>query len=689
MPNRLARETSPYLLQHANNPVDWFPWGPEAHAKARAEGKPIFLSIGYAACHWCHVMEHESFEDAQIAALLNEHFVSVKVDREERPDLDQIYMHAVQMIAGRGGWPMSMFLTPDLQPFYGGTYWPPRDNRGMPGFDRILHAVLEAWRERPEQVRETATQLTESVRRLEQWTAPADDALSVNTLWKAAAALERSFDHQHGGFGGAPKFPHPMDLRVLLRVWQRTGRDGVLAMVTKTLEKMAAGGIYDQLGGGFHRYSVDERWLVPHFEKMLYDNALLTPCYLEAYQATGNAEFATVARETLDYVLREMTGPDGGYYSTQDADSEGEEGKFYVWSADEVRAALGDAYERFAYVYDVTPEGNFEGHNILNRPKTWEQCTKILSRDEASLRAEMAECRAKLLAMREPRVRPGLDDKVLTSWNGLMIEAMALAGAVLDEPRYVASASRAATFLLQSMRTADGVLAHSWRLGEARGAAFLDDYACLAAGLIALYETTFEEPWIDAAAQLLDYVLEHFRDPNGGGYYYTSDRHETLIARQKDVLDSSVPSGNSAAATALGKLGRLTGEASFAQAAEQTLRAAAGFLDQYPTGMGQMLLALDAYLGPSTELVFLAGANDAETRQALGALRRRFLPRASVALRPAAGVGASRWLDSVFSGKTATNSPTLYVCSGATCQAPVSGVEAIAKQLQNLAAIEA
>ncbi len=548
MSNRLTHETSPYLLQHAENPVDWYPWGSEAHERARVEAKPIFLSIGYAACHWCHVMEHESFEDAEIARQLNESFVCIKVDREERPDLDQIYMQAVQMIAGRGGWPMSVFLTPELRPFYGGTYWPPRDGRGMPGFERILHSVLDAWRNRPEQVQETAANLTESVRRLEKWTEPADGGLSLDQLWHAGGALERAYDHQHGGFGGAPKFPHPMDLRVLLRIWRRTGRDGLLTMVTRTLDKMAAGGIYDQLGGGFHRYSVDERWLVPHFEKMLYDNALLTTCYLEALQATGNTDYAELIRETLDYVLREMTGPEGGFYSTQDADSEGEEGKFYVWSAEEVRSVLGERFERFAYVYDVTPEGNFEGHNILNRPKTWEQCAKILGRDERALRAEMTECRAQLLAIREPRIRPGLDDKTLTSWNGMMIEAMAMAGAVLDEPRYSIAAARAAEFLLTKVRTADGHLAHCWRLGQARGDAFLDDYACLAGGLIALYEATFDERWIDEAARLMDYVLEHFHDP-AGGFYYTSDRHETLIARQKDVLDSSVPSGNATAIT--------------------------------------------------------------------------------------------------------------------------------------------
>jgi uncharacterized protein YyaL (SSP411 family) len=593
-------------------------------------------------------------------------------------------MHAVQMIAGRGGWPMSVFLTPDLRPFYGGTYWPPRDGRGMPGFDRILMAVLEAWRDRPQQVEETAANLTESVRRLEKWAPEAKpDSLNQEQLSHAAAALERSYDHQHGGFGGAPKFPHPMDLRVLLRVWQRSRRDGVLTMVTRTLDKMAAGGIYDQLGGGFHRYSVDAQWLVPHFEKMLYDNALLTMSYVEAFQATEREDYATVVRETLDYVLREMTGEHGNFFSTQDADSEGEEGKFYVWSLAEVRGVLGEPTDRFAYVYDVTEEGNFEEHNILNRPKTWEQCARILGFPEEQLRAEMAQCRAELLALRNARVWPGLDDKTLTSWNGLMIEAMAFAGAALDEPRFVEAATRAAEFCVSTLRTTDGELAHSWRLGQANGEAFLDDYACLAAGLVALYEATFDERWVTEAAKLLDIVLERFADP-AGGFYYTSDRHETLIARQKDVLDGSVPSGNAAAATVLGKLGRLTGDSRYTEAAARTLQAAAAFLEQYPTGMGQMLLALDAYLGPASELVFIAETNSPETRALLSEMRRKFLPRTSVALRADAAEGSPA-LDGTFRGKGAKQLPTLYVCSGATCQAPVSGESAVRGALEGLA----
>ncbi len=441
--NRLLAETSPYLLQHRNNPVDWHPWGPEALDRAKREDKPIFLSIGYSACHWCHVMEHESFEDPRIAALMNEHFVNIKVDREERPDLDAIYMTAVQIMTGRGGWPMSVFLTPDRQPFYGGTYFPPTQRMGMPGFDQILLAVADAWKNRRKQALDQAAELTSH---LQQAAAPAGAGasgdLTETLLFDAATSLERSFDPHHGGFGAAPKFPHPMDLRLLLRVWRRTKvpahdqtrktheahSDALLHIVTHTLDKMAAGGIYDHLGGGFHRYSVDERWLVPHFEKMLYDNALLIGAYIDAHLATRNADYARIARETIEYVLRDMTDPAGGFYSTEDADSEGHEGKFYVWSPAEVAAVLGDERAQlFNYVYDVTESGNFEGASILNLPKSIDQCAELKRLAVADLARQLSEDRARLFAERQKRVRPGRDDKVITAWNGLMIDSLAYA----------------------------------------------------------------------------------------------------------------------------------------------------------------------------------------------------------------------------------------------------------------------
>ncbi|HTU26366.1 MAG TPA: thioredoxin domain-containing protein, partial [Pirellulales bacterium] len=539
MPNRLANETSPYLLTHAHNPVDWHPWGDEALAVAAQEDKPIFLSIGYSACHWCHVMERESFENPAIAAVLNAHFVPIKVDREERPDLDQIYMNAVQIMTGRGGWPMSVFLTPDGRPFYGGTYWPPAARHGMPGFDQVLAAVAEAWRDRRPQALEQAGDLTDHLRHVA--VPPVTPGMpSERQLTGAAAALGRAFDSEHGGFGRAPKFPHPIDLELLLHVWHRTRNDELLKIVTLSLDRMAAGGMYDQLGGGFHRYSVDERWLVPHFEKMLYDNALLARTYVAASLATGRAAYAQIARETCDYVLREMTDPAGGFYSTQDADSEGEEGKFFVWTPAELAEILGDEAARtFSAVYDVTEAGNFEGASILHLAEPIETWAERLGRPASELRTELAASRQKLLSARLRRVPPARDDKVLVSWNGLMIEALATAAVALDEPRYLAAACRAADFLLTTMRQSDGRLLHSWRAGQAKLAAYLDDYAGLAAALAALYQGSFDERYIDAACDLADAMLARFRDAKDGGFFYTADDHPPLIARTHDLYDNA------------------------------------------------------------------------------------------------------------------------------------------------------
>ncbi|HEV3137117.1 MAG TPA: thioredoxin domain-containing protein, partial [Pirellulales bacterium] len=674
----LAAQSSPYLLQHAHNPVDWYPWGPEALERSKRENKPIFLSIGYSACHWCHVMEHESFEDAQIARFLNDHFVPIKVDREERPDLDQIYMNAVQLMTGRGGWPMSVFLTPDLKPFYGGTYWPPAARTGMPGFNQVLSAVAEAWEHRRDMAIEQADSLTEHLQAL---AAPqlASSELSPALLETAAASLQRAFDPTYGGFGGAPKFPHPMDLRLLLRWWHRHRGEAHLSMVTATLDKMAAGGIYDQLGGGFHRYSVDERWLVPHFEKMLYDNALLVPCYVEAFLVTGNEDYARVARETCEYVLREMTDPDGGFYSTQDADSEGEEGKFFVWTPEMAAAVIGaEAAKAFDYVYDVTPEGNFEhGRSILNRPKTLDQCARILGRDARELERELQVSRAQLLAAREKRVHPGLDDKVLVSWNGMMIEALAVAAGALDEPRYLAAAERAADFILRSMRRPDGRLLHSWRRGEAKLDAYLDDYSCLAGALVSLYEADFDERWIDEALGLSEALINQFADRQHGGFFFTAADHEALIARQKDLYDAAVPSGNSMAACALLRLAKLTGRGELLSAAEDTLRFAAGLMHQSPGATGQMLLALDLYLGPTPEIVVIGDPNAGQTATALAALRHRFVPNKLVACRsPARLAEGSSALAPVFAGKRLDGpEPGVFICKDFACQAPLFGHE--------------
>jgi uncharacterized protein len=722
MTNRLAKETSPYLLQHQNNPVDWYPWGPEALEKAKRDDKPIFLSIGYAACHWCHVMEHESFESEPIAKYLNEHFVSIKVDREERPDLDQIYMNAVQIMTGRGGWPMSVFLTPELKPFYGGTYWPPTARMGMPGFEQILAAVVDAWKNRREMALKQADELTGYLQNIEE---QGDDAAPLPSpplplgegrgegaptdgvapekakqlLDNALRTLSRAFDARHGGFGGAPKFPHSMDVQLLLRLWKRQPRDEVLRMVTHTLDKMAAGGIYDHLAGGLARYSVDERWLVPHFEKMLYDNALLTSAYLDAFQATGNEQYSRLADEICRYECSYMQDPAGGFHSTEDADSEGEEGKFYVWMPSQIKQILGEeAGERFCYVYDVSDAGNFEhGQSILNLPKTIAQCAALKKWNIAELERELAESRAKLLAVRDRRVRPGKDDKVLVSWNALMIDALARAGVILPEPEYLIAAENAANFILQHLSRKDGRLLHTWRGGQAKLDGYLDDYSYLINAFVTLYEATFNELWIDEAARLADFLLKHFEDRQRGGFFFTADDHEQLIARNKDLHDASVPSGNAMAATALIRLGKLTGNAPFLAAAGRTLAVAQTVMERTPTGAGQMLLALDLWRGPLQELVLIGGANESENAELVAAVQKAFLPNSVFAYRPAAAAakgkakpadsGRSPQLEPLFTGRVAVDGqPTLYICENFACQAPVTGADQIRAALTKLAA---
>ncbi len=716
MPNRLAHESSPYLLQHQNNPVDWYPWGPEAFARARREEKPVFLSIGYSACHWCHVMEHESFENEAIARLLNQWYVCIKVDREERPDLDQVYMNAVQMMTGRGGWPMSLFLTPDKKPFYAGTYWPAHAVRGMPGFDQVVTEVHEAWQSRREQTEDVASRVTAHLKQLDGSGHGSDHGyvtLDPSLLEGACGQLRQTHDPAHGGFGSAPKFPHPMDLQLLLRDWHRRGNKASLEMVRTTLDHMTAGGIYDHLGGGFARYSVDRRWLVPHFEKMLYDNSQLAATWLEAYQVTGHKTYAQVASETLDYILRDMTDPAGGFYSTEDADSEGEEGLFYTWTPAELHTVLDDAAaETFARVYDVTDGGNFEGRSILNLPKSIGERARELKRDEDELRRELAASRARLFAVREKRVHPAKDDKVLVAWNGLTIDALARAGAVLGQPRYVAAATRAADFLLTELRVPAGDrLLHTWRRdakgqGQAKLAAYLDDYTCLASGLVSLYEATFDPRHVDSAIRLMEVVLEHFIDAQKGGFYYTADDQETLISRNKDFTDHSLPSGNAMAATTLLRLGKLTGNRRYLDAAEQTMRQAANLMHRAPGAMGQMLMAVDFHLGPTYEMVLAGDIVQPDTAAVLADLRRRFLPNKVVAMptRPriitpggttsadhtathdqAPAPGQKGALADLLVGKTAMgDSPTLYICEGFTCQQPLRGKDKIDHALDDL-----
>ena len=676
MSNRLHLETSPYLLQHANNPVDWYPWCAEALERAKTDDKPIFLSVGYSACHWCHVMEHESFENETIAAQLNRNFINIKVDREERPDLDQIYMAAVQIMTGRGGWPMSVFLTPDLDPFFGGTYWPPQPRMGMPGFGQVLDAVLEAWTERRDRAIEQARQMTE---RISAVAFPDGQGHVSEALFETAfAQLQRTFDATYGGFGTAPKFPHTMDLQLLMRIWQRQGNESCRQMVKLSLDKMAQGGIYDHLGGGFARYSVDEKWLVPHFEKMLYDNALLAQTFLDSYLAFGDVQHRRIVCETLDYVLRDMTDAEGGFHSTEDADSEGEEGKFYVWSLAEIQERLGPGLaNQFCDIYDVTESGNFEGHNILNLARSLDQVAELQGGSREELEAQLDGVRQTLFAAREQRVRPGKDDKVIVSWNGLMIDAFARAARVLGEPKYLQAATSAATFLREQLWR-NGRLQHSWRRGQAKFSGCLDDYACLANGLVSLYEAGFDRQWIDWAFELMDLVLKRFRDVDGGALFYTADDHEKLIARTKDFQDSSVPSANAMASNVLIRLSHLGSRNDYRDVSAEILESALGLMQRAPGAAGQMLLAADLACGPIHEVAWIGDPHDLRAVEALADLNRRYLPRVVMAHSDGRQPTTGSPLDALFQGRESLGKgPTFYVCQQGTCWSPATNRDEI------------
>ncbi|MBN8439506.1 MAG: thioredoxin domain-containing protein [Candidatus Accumulibacter sp.] len=683
--NRLALETSPYLLQHAHNPVNWFPWGDEAFAEARRLGRPVFLSIGYSTCHWCHVMEAESFEDAAIARFLNRHYVAIKVDREERPDIDAVYMSAVQQLTGAGGWPMSVWLTAAREPFFGGTYFPPRDGgRGGPrGFLPLLGALSDTFQRDPDRVRQACTALVEAIRHDMQGaygTGGADAAIGLpasDVIDATVAHYRQSFDARYGGLSRAPKFPSHIPVRLLLRYHQRTGDADALRMATLTLEKMAAGGLYDQLGGGFHRYSTDVRWLVPHFEKMLYDNALLVVAYAEAFQVTGRTDFARVARETCDYILREMTDAGGGFYSATDADSEGEEGRFFVWREDEIRRELdalgdGDTTERFLAHYDVHPGGNWEGHTILNVPHP----------DEAAWEA-LAAARARLYAVRARRTPPLRDEKILAAWNGLMISALAVAGRILDAPHYVAAAVRAADFVLTRLRGADGGLRRSFKDGQARQAAFLDDHAFLAAGLIDLYEATFDVRHLRDALALAETTERLFADP-AGAWFMSSEAHEGLIAREKPAYDGAEPSGTSVALLNALRLGVLTDDDRWRQIAERGLRANAAVLTERPIAMTEALLAVD-FLATTPRQIAIVWPDGAATAGAplLAVLRRHFLPARALAAAPESAIEALAQTIPFVGDKIAQGGrPTGYVCRHGRCELPVSDTAGLEAQLR-------
>ena len=688
MPNRLINETSPYLLQHANNPVDWYPWGEEALERAKTEDKPILLSIGYSACHWCHVMERESFENEDIAALMNENFVSIKVDREERPDLDAIYMEAVQMMTGSGGWPMTVFLTPEGRPFYGGTYFPPVDRQNMPGFPRLLLSISQAYKDQREEVTRTTQQLAEQMGRSGHLLR-ADAILTEDILHQAYTNLVKSFDYQNGGIGTAPKFPQPMTLELLLRYYHHGHSERALEMVNLTLENMAYGGIYDQIGGGFHRYSTDAYWLVPHFEKMLYDNALLARLYLHAYQVTQRPLYRRITEETLDYVLREMTDTRGGFYSAQDADSEGEEGKFFVWTPEQLQSALGeDDGNLVGGYFGLTDAGNFEGKTILNIPQEPTSFSEEKGLPLALLESMVGKAKTTLRELREERVHPLLDDKVLASWNGLMLRSFAEAAAVLGRADYLEAAVSNAIFLLQTMKP-QGRLLRTYRQGQAKLLAYLEDYAFVADGLLALYEATFEPRWLNEAIFLADSMVELFWDEEAGFFYDTGTDHESLVIRPRDVFDNAQPCGGSVASDLLLRLAVITGNQEYSVKAARPLRALNELMSNAPGGTGHWLATLDFYVSTPKEIAILGPLADPGTQGLLDTVFGRYLPnKVMVGADPSVGPVSHKLshlidLPLLRDRGMVDGNPTVYVCQNYACRLPVTDSEALAAQLDS------
>jgi uncharacterized protein len=677
-PNRLSGETSPYLLQHQYNPVDWYPWGEEALGRARREDKPVLLSVGYSACHWCHVMERESFEDPAIAGLMNERFVNIKVDREERPDVDSIYMQAVQAMTGHGGWPMTVFMTPEGVPFYGGTYFPPADRHGMPGFPRVLEAVAEFYREKRGEAARVGQDLLERLRQGERVRA-GTDLLTREVLDGAYQGLRAEFDAHHGGLGRAPKFPQPMAFDFLLRYWRRRDLPEALQMVRQTLTSMARGGIYDQLGGGFHRYSVDQVWLVPHFEKMLYDQAQLALLYLQAWQATGDPEYRRVTEETLDYVVREMTHPGGGFYSTQDADSEGEEGKFFLWDRAEIEALLEPETARAALQYWGVADGpNFEGRSILHVPRDPDEVATALGVAPARLAELLRGAHAALFAHREGRIKPARDEKVLAGWNGMMLRAFAEASRALGRPDYLRVAERNAEFLLSAL-VVDGRLLRTWKDGRAKLLGYLEDHAMVVDGLLVLHEATLDRRWLDAARGLADGMVDLFWSPEAGGFFDTGRDHETLVVRPRSLFDSAVPCGSSVAADVLLRLAVLTGSSDLERRGVDTIRSVAPLMGHYPSGFGRFLGALDFHLGSPVEvaIVWPGDSAPADLEPLLGEVFRRYLPN-RVVTGAVEGAGGDLPL---LAGKRARGRPTAYVCEQYACQAPTTEPAELGSQL--------
>jgi uncharacterized protein YyaL (SSP411 family) len=681
VPNRLAQESSPYLLQHQHNPVDWYPWGAEALGRAKAEDKPILVSIGYSACHWCHVMAHESFEDPETAALMNERFVNIKVDREERPDLDSLHMTAVQAMTGHGGWPLNAFLTPDGVPFFGGTYWPPEDRQGLPSFRKVLEAVSDAYRERKSEVDANAEQIKTF---LERANAAVDQGgeLEPSVLEGAAATLARHFDSRNGGFGGAPKFPQPSVLEFLLRRHRAGGDPVAERMVRTTLDAMAAGGVYDQIGGGFHRYAVDAVWLVPHFEKMLYDNAQLARNYLDAFRAFGDATYRRVVEETLDYVLREMTGPEGGFYATQDADSEGVEGKFYVWSEAEIDAILGpDDAAVIKRWFAVTAGGNFEGDNILSTPNSPEEVAAELGLEVDRLFEIVARARAALYEAREERVRPGRDDKVIVSWNAMMLRAFAEASRTLGRDDYRQAAIANASFLLSKLRNGRR-LSHTYKDGTAKIEGFLEDYANLADALVSLYEATFDQRWFEEALALVETMIDEFADPSGIGFFDTAASSETLVARPRDQSDGATPSGNAVAAHLLLRLAFMTENVDHERRAVAILESMARPMEEQPLGFGRYLAAVESYLATPREVAIAAPKGDPAIDAFAAAVYQRFEPFAVLGHVDPAGDGITTLLPFLAHRPLQKGKPAAYLCERYSCMPPVADPAALVSLLE-------
>jgi uncharacterized protein YyaL (SSP411 family) len=676
MPNRLANETSPYLLQHANNPVDWYAWGPEALERAKSENRPILLSIGYAACHWCHVMEHESFENEATAALMNERFVNIKVDREERPDLDGIYMQAVQAMTGHGGWPMTVFLTPEGVPYYGGTYFPPEDRPGMPSFRRILTAVSDAYRAKPADVERTAASVREMYAAATEQTRSAGP-LSKEMFDRVYRALADRHDEEDGGFEGAPKFPQTMSLDFLLRYWARKGTENALAIVERSFKKMAHGGIYDQVGGGFARYSVDVQWLVPHFEKMLYDNALLVRLGAHLWQATKDDDVRRVVDETVAWVAREMRSPDGGFYSSLDADSEGHEGKFYVWSADEFDRVLGDDAPAMRAYWGVTPGGNFEGTNILSIVGDRRVIARQFGLTEAQFGETLARAREKLFAARAPRVRPGCDDKVLASWNGLMVRGIAEAARAFGDAKYRALAEDAATFLFGTM-VQDGRVLRSYKDGRARIAGYLEDHAALGLAALSMYELTFDEAWLDRARELGASCVTWFWDDATGAFYDTASDHETLITRPREITDNATPSGTSLAVELLVRLAEYFHDVDARRRATYVVETLAPSIQRYPLAFGHMLASADMLVNGAVELALVGdvGADDFKSLERAAA--EQYVP----SLVLAGGAARSDDKIALLSAREARDGKaTAYVCRNYACEEPSTSPDRLAEQL--------